>query len=243
MIFGKTNEILIKVLRSVAGILAALLLVLTAMCGDPREKLYEQYHENVSSTGPLTDEMVVRYVRTYRLLRQRGIEFEQWIAEDPERQKDAFNYIEEAIKEGGFRDYPEFVRVNARIAWAWNMAQARRGMEQQKNLNDWAVRETDSGIETIREVLRDPDVPEDVKVDLRKQIEELEAQKVEIRATWETNKGWAEWAMKLTEPLTNEEEIAVVLRHERELMEVYTGLSAEEIDAIHEHSMTQLGIE
>ena len=49
--------------------------------------------------------------------------------------------------------------------------------------------------------------------------------------------------MKVVGPLTNDEEVAMVKKYEPELMEVFTGLSKEQIDQIHELSMPQLDLE
>ena len=211
-------------------------------CGNPKEELFKKYHEIVSSVGPLDDATVVKYVKTMRILRARGIQFEQWLKDHPEGGQEGFDHIEGATKEGGFPDFATFVKVNAKVAWAWNMAQAEIGMERQKNLNQWAQDSTDQGIALIDEQLRDPSIPEETKAELRKTREQLAAQKETIKNTWDDNKKWADWAMETVGPLTNDEEVAVVKRHESELMEVFTGLSKEELDAIHEYSMPQLNL-
>lgn len=217
-------------------------LTLTFACGDPREKLYQTYHERVSSVGDLDDDMIARYVKTMRLLRKTGISFEEHLAKDPDPQK-GFERIERAIKEGGFKDYAEFVKVNAKVAWAWNMAQAKSGMHKQKKLNEWAGNETDRGIQQIDQALANPNVPEETKRELRQTRAALVEQKKQISDTWNKNKRWADWAMKTVEPLTNDRDTKVILRNERALMEVFTGLSREQLDQIQEHSMKHLGIE
>lgn len=226
-----------------AGALATIGIVLLAGCGDPVEKLYRKYHEQVSSVGDINDDMVRKYARTIRLLRAEGVNFQQSLAEDPRGQKEGFARIERAIQKGGFKDYPEFVRVNAKIAWAWNLAQARIGMEQQKNLNKWAQGATDEGIRKIDETLADPEVPESAKVELRKTREQLVKQKGVIAENWQKNKKWADWAMNFTIPLTNEKDIAVVIRNKDELMQAFTGLSKAQLEAIQEHSLKQLQLD
>jgi len=227
-----------------SSILLALLAVALLMaCGGGKEKLYEMYHQQVASVGDLNDEMIVKYVGAYRGLRQSGIEFQSQLEQNPANGTEIFNNAETIIKENGFADYAEFVRVNAKIAWAWNLAQAQRGMEAQEDLQEWGQGQMDAGIQQLMAVLNDPDVPEETKVELRSTLAELRAGKEELRQTYEGNMEWAKWAMELTEPLTNDADIAVVMRHEQELMEVYTGLSQEQLEMIHENSMKQLGIE
>ncbi|MCB1140291.1 MAG: hypothetical protein KDK23_16155 [Leptospiraceae bacterium] len=109
--------------------------LLTAQCDNPKEALYKKYHEVVSSAGELDDEKMQKYIKTMRILRKTGINFEKWLAENPDGAQKGFSKIESAIQEGGFEDYATFVKVNAKVAWAWNMAQAEVGMERQKNLN------------------------------------------------------------------------------------------------------------
>ena len=224
----------------VGALLTALLAAVPAACGDPVDKLYRTYQKQVSSVGDIDDTMVVKYARTVRLLRTEGIEFQQRLAQDPEAQREGFDRVERAIRKGGFKDYAQFVKVNAKIAWAWNLAQARLGMDKQKNLNRWAQDTTDAGVRQIDDALADPNVPESTKADLRKTRADLLAQKGTIADTWDKNKKWADWATKLTIPLTNEKDIAVVLRHQTELMEAFTGLSKEQLDAIQDHSLKQL---
>ncbi|MCB1173495.1 MAG: hypothetical protein KDK39_08025 [Leptospiraceae bacterium] len=223
-------------------ILFGLTLIGLPGCGDPREKLYDMYHEQVSSVGDLNDEMVVKYVRTYRKLREFGIKFEEYIGNNPEKSQQAYQDIEKIIKSGGFADFAEFVKVNAKIAWAWNMSQARIGMDKQQKLQDWGQHTMDQGIKTIQEQINDPDVPEETKESLRETLRELQAGKQELGDTYAKNLKWANWAMEMTKPLTNDQDMAVIMRHEKELMEVFTGLSAEQLDAINDHTMQMLEI-
>ena len=218
-------------------------LVFWSACSKPTEVLYKKYHEQVSSVGDINDEMVRKYIKTYRNLRKFGISFEQYLADNPEASTKAYTDMEKIIKEGGFKDFPEFVKVNAKIAWAWNMAQARIGMRKQEGLQKWAHKELDSGMQMIVDNLNDPNVPEETKVELRKTLAELQSGKEELAETYTKNLKWANWAMKFTLPLTNEKDIEVILRHESELMEVFTGLSKEQLDQINDHTMKHLGIE
>ncbi len=223
------------------GLTTALVLALTA-CGNPKEKLYEMYHQQVSSVGDLTDEMVLKYIKTYRILKKNGRNYLQYISKDPDKGQAGFNAIQKDIQSGGFEDYAEFVKVNAKIAWAWNLAQARIGMEKQGKLQKWAQSTTDSGIAVIQKQLNNPDVPESTKKELRKTLAQLQAQKKTLAGTYAKNKKWADWAMNFTKPLTNSKDIEVILRHKNALMEVFTGLSREQLNKIHEHSMKQLDI-
>ncbi len=225
------------------SILLSLLSVTLLHCGNPTEALYKKYHSVVSSVGELDDAKMEKYIKTMRILRQQGIQFQQWLAENPDGGKEGFNKIEAAIQEGGFEDYATFVKVNAKVAWAWNMAQAQVGMEKQKDLNQASQDMTQQGIDLIDQQLADPNIPEETKAELRKTREQLASQKEEIAETWDKNKVYADWAMKVVGPLTNDKEVALVKKYEPQLMEVFTGLSKEQIDQIHELSMPQLELE
>ena len=224
-----------------AGILFACA-ILSVHCDNPREALYKKYHEVVSSAGELDDEKMQKYIKTMRILRKTGINFEKWLAENPDGAREGFSRIESAIQEGGFEDYATFVKVNAKVAWAWNMAQAEVGMTRQKNLNEASQDMTQQGIDLLDEQLADPNIPEETKAELRKTRQQLVDKKKEIKDTWDENKVYADWAMEVVGPLTNDNEVALVKKYEPELMEVFTGLSKEQIDQIHELSMPQLNI-
>ena len=217
-----------------------ILSVIYLHCGNPTEALYKKYHEVVSSVGELDDTKMQKYIKTMRILRQEGINFQKWLEQNPDGGKDGFNKIESAIQEGGFEDYATFVKVNAKVAWAWNMAQAEVGMENQKNLNEASQDMTQQGIDMIDQQLADPNIPEETKAELRNTREQLVSQKQVIKDTWDENRVYADWAMEVVGPLTNDKEVALVKKYETELMEVFTGLSKEQIQQVHELSMPQL---
>ncbi|MEM7180889.1 MAG: hypothetical protein AAF518_08245 [Spirochaetota bacterium] len=211
-------------------------------CGDPSEKLYEMYHKQVSSVGDITDEMVVKYVLTYRNLRKFGIEFEKYLANDPKKSGEVYKDMEKIIIEGGFTDFLEFAKTNAKIAWAWNLAQARSGMKNQAKLQDWSQNTMQESIAMLQKELANPDVPESTKQELRNTMQQLQGKQKQLADNYQKNLKWANWAVKMTLPLTNEKDIAVILRHEKELLEVFTGLSAEQLDQINENTMEVLKI-
>ena len=113
-------------------------------------------------------------------------------------------------------------------------------MRQQKNLQGWAQKEMDKGLAEIQKHINDPDVPEETKKELRETLKKLQSGKKELKDSYKHNKKWADWAMKLTRPLTNKKDIQVILRHQNELMEVFTGLSREQLEQIQENSMRLL---
>ena len=205
-----------------------------------QEATYEMYRKRVQAEN-LTDESVQRYIKTYRVLRANGQNYLKFIEKEG-NEPEAYRQMEETIKKGGFQDFGQFVRVNAKIAWAWNLAQARVGLKKQQQLQEWGQHELDKGIRQVEEALADPAVPETAKTELRKTLAELQQGKQRLGSTYKKNMRWAEWAMNFAEPLTNDRDTKIVMRHEKELMEVFTGLSRRQLDEIQDHSLRQLQI-
>ena len=97
-------------------------------------------------------------------------------------------------------------------------------------------------------MLEDPDLSAEMRAEIKKQIaiaeEEMAGQKKEITEELEKeyteNLKWAEIAVNYVTPLTSNEDMAVIMRHEKELMEVFTGLSAETLEQVQSASLSQL---
>ena len=220
------------------------------------QKIYEMYHQQVESVGSITDDMVVKYVNTYRQFKKNGVDYLNFIQESKDGQEtageDAFQMIEQDIKTSGFADYAEFVKVNAKIAWAWNISQGQLALVKFSKLKDWAVDLTENVHNTALEewyiMLEDPDLPPEMRAEIEAQLaiaeQEMAEQKQEISDTlneeYDENMKWAEITMEYITPLTNKEDMAVIMRHEQELMEVFTGLNAEQLKEIQNATLFQL---
>ena len=66
------------------------------------------YHERVSTVGELNDEMVIKYIKTYRILRRNGRDYLEFIRQNPgdsAGQKAGYQNIVNDIKKGGFENY------------------------------------------------------------------------------------------------------------------------------------------
>jgi hypothetical protein len=186
-----------------------------------KEKIYDNYKETVSSVGDLTDEQVLKYIKVVRELHKLGPSLPEKIADhegDPGMGNAVFTEIEKEIKDGGFKDYTEFVKVNAKVAWAWNVSQGEKGIQDFKTMKD-------IGVEKLNEALANPNIPEETKVELRKTLAETEA-------NWAKNKKYADMTLTFVKPFTNENDLAVIKRHYKELMEGFTGRSLEELNQI-----------
>lgn len=230
-----------KIYSRLSTITTIFLTLFLISCGGTKLDIYEEYRNRVSTVGDLTDEMVVKYAKTYKNLRNFGIRFEDYLAKNPDASGTAtYNEMEKIIKEGGFKDFEEFVKVNAKIAWAWNLSMADRGIKDFDRMQEWGDKKTDEGVAQIEEALKNPELPAESREELKKAKETLLQARKDRNTDYKKNKKWAEVAMKLTKPLTNEKDMAVIMRHERELMEVFTGLSPEQLDAIQDASLEYL---
>ncbi len=163
------------------------------------------------SSVTLTDELVLKYIQGYKNIRALSPE----IAGDLKNQKssatpDQIKKIDAAVKKAGFSGYPEFLKVNAAVALTFSQYQATRFMGEMGEMQD-------AGVKQIDEQLADPSVPEESKVELRKNREKL-------LESFEKNKGWADKVMRVLNFFTDEKSMAVVKRHASELEKAFTGL-------------------
>ncbi len=184
------------------------------------KKIYQMYETNVSGVE-LTDEMIQKYIKAVKALHKLGPSIPQKLAEKGESEAtgiELYNEIDSVIKEAGFKDYFEFVKVNAKVAWAWNVSQGELGILRFQMMKD-------SGLQQMDEAINNPDIPEETKTELRKA-------KQEIIDTWAHNKKYADISMSIVKPLTNQHDLEIIKRHQKELMEAYTGIPQERLQEI-----------
>lgn len=198
-------------------------LLLLQACSSAQESaengIVELYKKVSKSDMKLTDELIEKYIVAYRELRKQGPDILNQVNEangDVTKQLDGFNNIENTIQAAGFKDYPEFVVVNARIAWAFNVTEgifAVGDFESMKN----------NGLFTIDSLLQDPAIPEETKVELRKGREKIVSQ-------WNNDKKWADFTLDKIKKLTSDADMEVIRRHRRQLLEVYSGVKLVEAE-------------
>lgn len=158
----------------------------------------------------LTDEMVTQEICAYKKLRDKGAHLLEEVNKDQEGKK-GFAEVEGVVKSCGFKDYPDFVLVNAKVAWAFSVAQGELGVSNFEQMNQ-------DGLKQIDEQLKNPEVPEEVKKELRKSRQE-------IVDNWNKNKPWADVVLKQTKKLTSSSDIEVIKRHRKELEEAFSGVT------------------
>lgn len=208
-----------------------------------KEQLYALYRKQVSSVGQLDDAMVERYIKAYEALRKVGVNLPQELAKPGAAAKWARggnSKLEGAVKAGGFSNLADFVKVNAKIAWAFIMAQGQLGLSQQDKLQKWSQRQLSAGQKQILDALKDPQTPESTKRELRKTLAKLQAGQRESAATYAKNRKWAGVAIKWIGPLTNSHDVEVIKRHEAELRAIFMGLNSSQLEAVKQATLKQL---
>jgi RNA processing factor Prp31 len=198
----------------------------------------ELYKEITKTNFPLTEEMVVKYIATYKKLREAGPDFLKYTNGGADNGMAGFNAFEQIVKEGGFKDYADFVRTNAKIAWAFIIVQGQSGIEDFGNFKNKMKNQGDEvyqqSFAELDKMLNDPDVPAETKEQLRKTKEQLEQQRKDsyekIENQWENDKKWAEWTVDKIKNLTSEEDMKVIKKYRKELTEVYAGVELPSVE-------------
>lgn len=160
----------------------------------------------------LTDAQVTSYIQAYKNLRKVAPNLAAKMRQTeglPEVGQSGFLEVEKAVQAAGFKDYPEFVRVNAAVAWAFSQGQGKAFMTEMSAAHKQAYAQIDAQLEN-------PALPAATRA-------ELEQARARIEAEYTKNKGWADLTMNLTSNLTNKESVEVVMRRRKELEAAFTG--------------------
>lgn len=133
-----------------------------------------------------------------------------------------YNRFENIIKTAGIKDYTEFVQVNNRVGIIFSILQVLQKREQSENNQA----QMDDMASFIQEQIDDPDVPEATKNELRQKLEEVQKGK-EAFNTFYDSPIWAKTAVKMAKRLANmtisEEEAHLIVKHETDILEAYSG--------------------
>ena len=165
----------------------------------------------------LTDEIVVKYCDTYKKLKAGGPAMLEQLNKNggnPQASKDQFSNFENSIKEGGFSSYSEFVMANAKIGWAFSISQATGFQDQMQTMES-------DGEKQIEEALKNPNLPEETRKELEKSL-------ITIRESYAKNTKWANVSLDLVKRIVSDDDLKIVKRHEKELLEAFTGVSMPE---------------
>ena len=115
--------------------------------------------------------------------------------------------IEAAVKGAGFKDYKQFTRTNAAIAWAIGQAQAAK-------FKGGLTGEMEASLKELDTQLNDPKVPEASKSRKREERKRIEEDYTEKKRVADVATGFTGW-------FTDKESVAVVARHGKELQGIF----------------------
>lgn len=195
-------------------ILSCLIISLLFSCKflNPLSSIQNSYNKILSEPSELTDEKVQNYIMAIKKLHKLGPNLPLLLAENRgvPNSMSVYEEIEKIILKNGFESYMEFIRVNAKVAWAWNLTQAEAGMENFEKM-------TLSGLEEIDKALNTPELPQETR-------EELLKARLQILENWEKNQKYAKSMIKLIQPLTNEKDQFILRKYQKELMDAFTGV-------------------
>jgi len=187
--------------------------------------------------GTLTDQDVQNYIKAYKALKEQAPGILEQVNKNKGNEqigKDQFGNIEKTIKDAGIADYPTFVKLNVKIGAIFSIAQGEKGMNQFSKMKTDGNQQIADAIKMYDSLIADPNTPENAKAEFRKAKEQMNAANQQINQDWEKNKKWADLVMDKTKKLTNifvnEKDIEVVMKHEKEIMEAYTGFAMPEYD-------------
>lgn len=193
------------------SLLAFIILACATSCQKQEKAIIDQYKEIVADTGPLEDDLLKRYCAAVADLQKAGPGLLQNFRQNGQTVdagQAGYSEIDNLVKKHGFSGYAEFVKVNAKVAWAWNLTMGEAGIEE-------FTQKHNDGVAQLQAALKDPQVPEEAKVELRKALETLESQ-------WDNDQKWANLVVDRLKPLSNPEDMAAVKKHKDCLMAAFT---------------------
>ncbi|HEY9842809.1 MAG: hypothetical protein ACAI44_03835 [Candidatus Sericytochromatia bacterium] len=172
------------------------ILLLLSACGGPQ----------------LDDQVVEHYIQAYRQIRAVSPQLAASLKKPDFTAADGqagYDQIEAAVKQAGFRDMGEFVQVNARIGMAFSQLHGAAFMGEM----DQKVKQ---GLAQLDNQLKNPKLP----AETRKQLETTRQQ---LLSQYQQGKPWAEGVMKTFDKSVDAESVAVVKKHEQELLALFQG--------------------
>ncbi|MGB0525556.1 MAG: hypothetical protein ACPGJS_21445 [Flammeovirgaceae bacterium] len=189
----------------------------TTSCDSPSSGEHEKILIDLLNKNDLklTEELIEKYIIAYRKLKALGPNIAEEFNKNGFNPLTQYQQIEQIIVESGFDSYAQFVKTNARIAWAFSLAQGHAGKERFSKL------QSDSE-QLLIEQINNPDVPEEVKVELRKNLKTLQD-------NWKKNAPWADYSLKIISHLTSDEDTRLIMKYEKELLELFAGVPMPEV--------------
>lgn len=178
----------------------------------------------------LTDENVSNYIGAYKELREKVPSLLEEINKTNDKENFPTEFYDEfkaIIKKHGIDSYADFVMLNAKIGAIFSIIQGEAGMGKLKSQNGKGLQMIEDGINLIKEELKNSNLTDEAREQLKSQLKELKAQKKQLQENWSKNEKWAMWTLekvkKVSNVLVDSTDIEVIKRHEKEIMEAYAG--------------------
>ncbi|MCS6833379.1 MAG: hypothetical protein NZ521_07375, partial [Flammeovirgaceae bacterium] len=164
--------------------------------------------------------------------REKGKTFADYANGNKDSGLEGFALFEQIIKENGFKNYEEFTRVNAKIAWAFILLQGEQGIENfaywKDSLKNEGEKMYQQSFSELDNAINDPSTPEETKQQLKETKAQLKEQRTKsyqhIEQRWENDKKWASWVIEKLKYITSEDDLKIVKKYQKHLQEVYTDI-------------------
>lgn len=168
---------------------------------------------------PLTDDLVRKYIAAYPKLRAQGPAIADTKGNvNIKEGGTGFNTVDKIVREAGFRDFTEFMKVQTTIAAAMSIVECDLYVEKMMKAAD-AMGNTGALEGQFSGLLNNPDIPESTKAEVRKQIaasgDLAVKEKEKFQKEYEKGKPMLNKAREIADPNS----VAIVKRYHGELRE------------------------
>lgn len=183
----------------------------------------------------LNDQLINSYLKAYKNVKKIAPNLTKNGSIDLNAAKNSFSKIEAEIKAAGMKDFTQFVQVTDAVMWAFSKLQSDKYLTQMDSLTKGDFSDIDGGenltnaqsdIEnSMREILDNPDIPDETKNQIREQLassdKQIKENMKDIRTDYEKNKKWADLILGFVKGQTSENNLSVVKRHFTEIENVF----------------------
>jgi len=180
------------------------------------------------SSSSLTEERLLSYLELYKELKNEVPDVLEILNENEldVRQEDEFNAFERIIKDSGI-PYSDFVSTNASVGTIFGLAEF--DMRFYEELSAQNIGEMDNMIASIQEMIDDPDIPADKKIELQQSLQDAKNGKANLKNMWSQNQSKAADKIKRVKKKLNsvasQADIKLVEKYKKEIKEAYSGIS------------------
>lgn len=190
------------------------------------------YSANIKGVK-INQQILENYINLFKELKANSPEGIELINElDPSAQSHPkFGTLTTIMEKYGLA-YEEFVKLNAKIGLIYGVLQFNiQNLQEQSNQTVGQVNEM---AESIKEMINDPNVPEEKKAELREALKKTEQGGRELGNIWKNNKekaqGMIKRARKRLKKIASVKEIRLIQGYNNQLKELYNEISQPTIE-------------